>query len=318
MKKMITTAAIAAMVLTATAALAAPTPADKCEASKNKTAGAYYSCREKAESTAITKALPMPDYSKCTAKFDSSWDKAETTGAGACPDDVTLTADMNAFIAAQAAEAASVIAGAPIPDCAGDLATCESDLATCEAQPTGQERETGQTLCYDSFGTGIPCAGTGQDGEFLKGVVDSFTDNGNGTVTDDQTGLMWEKLSDNGDIHDKDTTYDWATAVTTKVAALNAASFGGHNDWRLPNRRELDSLINIGAVSPATFSEFNTDCVPSCTVLTCSCTQLSVYWSSSTYQSVPVNAWVVNFSDGDTSANTKFNNRSVRAVRAGS
>jgi hypothetical protein len=310
LKKTITGAAVAAIAFTATAALAAPTPADKCEASKNKTAGAYYSCREKAEATAIKKAT-TPDYSKCTAKFDSSWDKAETTGEGACPDIVTLTADMNAFLAAQAAEAASVVAGAPIPDCAGDL-------ATCEAQPTGQERETGQTLCYDSVGTVIPCAGTGQDGEFLKGVAHSFTDNGNGTVTDNTTGLMWEKLSDNGDIHDKDTTYDWTTAVTTKIAALNAASFGGHNDWRLPNRRELESLLNIGAVSPATFSEFDSGCMAGCTVLTCSCTQLSVYWSSSTYQAVALNAWVVSFSDGDTSAALKPNSRSVRAVRAGS
>ncbi|MBI5503419.1 MAG: DUF1566 domain-containing protein [Deltaproteobacteria bacterium] len=309
------------------AALAALLPAEKCEAAKNKTAGAYYSCREKAEATAIAKALPMPDYSKCSSKFDTSWDKAETTGAGACPDNVTLTADMNAYLAAQAAEAASVIAGASIPDCAGDLATCEGDLTTCDsdllicvAQPVGQVHETGQTICYNEGGTVIACPGTGQDGELQKGIANSFTDNGDGTVTDNLSGLMWEKLSDDGSIHDWNTTYDWTTAVTTKMAALNSAVFAGHNDWRLPNRHELLTLANLGAVNPATFSAFNAACAPGCTVTTCSCTQwsYSYYWSSSTYHLGPPAAWLVYFSTGGTSTNGKTLDNYVRAVRAGS
>lgn len=121
-------------------ASAGPTPADKCEAIKNKAVGAYYSCLEKAEATAITKAI-VPDYSKCTAKFDEKWDKAETTAAGDCPDSVTMTADMNAFIAAQAAEAALVVAGAPIPDCAAELATCEGDLTTCNGDLATRDDE---------------------------------------------------------------------------------------------------------------------------------------------------------------------------------
>ncbi len=56
--------------------------------------------------------------------------------------------------------------------------------------------ETGQTTCYDTAGTAIACAGTGQDGELLKGVAwpsPRFMDNGNGTVTDNLTGLIWLK-----------------------------------------------------------------------------------------------------------------------------
>jgi len=291
------------------AALAAPTAADKCEASKNKTAGAYYSCREKAEATGITKGLPA-DYSKCTAKFDDKWDGAEATGAGACPDAV-LTAPMNSYIAAQAAEAASVVAGAPIPDCAGDL-------ATCEAQPVGQVHETGQTICYDAAGTVIACAGTGQDGELQKGIANSFTDNGDGTVTDNLSGLMWAKLSDDGTIHDWDDLYTWDNAFLSKVATLNSGSFAGHSDWRVPNLDELESLRSLGAVSPATFSEFNTGCVPACTVTTCSCTQSDSYWSSSTYQSAPTYAWYVYFNDGLTYNFYKTFSLYVRGVRAGS
>jgi hypothetical protein len=304
------------------AALAGPPPADKCEASKNKTVGVYYSCREKAEATAITKAT-MPDYSKCMAKFNDKWDKAEAKGAGDCPDTV-LTAPMNAFIAAQAADAALVVAGAPIPDYAGDLATCEGDLttcdgdlATCEAQPVGQVHQTGQTLCYNAAGTVIACAGTGLDGELLKGLANSFTDNGDGTITDNLSGLMWEKLSDDGGIHDKDATYGWTAAVTTKIATLNSTVFAGHNDWRLPNRNELLTIANIGTVNPATFSAFNAACAPTCTVSTCSCTQSDGYWSSSTYQNVPVSAWLVNFTVGQTNGSFKSVSLYVRGVRAG-
>lgn len=56
----------------------------------------------------------------------------------------------------------------------------------------------------------------------------SFTDNGDGTITDNRTGLMWEKLSDDGSIHDKDTTYTWHNAGT-KITALNGGGgFAGY------------------------------------------------------------------------------------------
>jgi hypothetical protein len=40
----------------------------------------------------------------------------------------------------------------------------------------------------------------------------AYVDNGDGTITDSKTGLMWEKLSDDGSIHDWDATYTWADA----------------------------------------------------------------------------------------------------------
>jgi hypothetical protein len=94
--------------------------ADKCEAKKNKFAGKYYFCREKAEMKGILKGLP-PDYSKCTSKFDEKWAQEETKGDGMCPDNVQ-TAPMNAYITAQAALSAAIIAGTQsIPAC-GDNA----------------------------------------------------------------------------------------------------------------------------------------------------------------------------------------------------
>ena len=59
---------------------------------------------------------------------------------------------------------------------------------------TIQLPQTGQTTCWDKNGNVIPCAGTGQDGDIQAGVAwpnPRFTDNGDGTVTDNLTGLMW-------------------------------------------------------------------------------------------------------------------------------
>jgi hypothetical protein len=56
--------------------------------------------------------------------------------------------------------------------------------------------KTGETLCYDQTGAVLPCAGTGQDGETQTGAawpVPRFTDNLNGTVTDNLSGLIWLK-----------------------------------------------------------------------------------------------------------------------------
>lgn len=113
---------------------------------------------------------------------------------------------------------------------------------------------TGQTGCWDSSGASEPCAGTGQDGEFQKGAPRSYTDNGDGTITDNLTGLLWEKL-DNwdgienwSDLHDADNDYNWDQAFG-KIAALNGANFAGHNDWRLPNVNELLTLVDYGVTS---------------------------------------------------------------------
>jgi hypothetical protein len=146
----------------------------------------------------------------------------------------------------------------------------------------------------------------------------AYTDNGDGTITDMETGLMWEKLSDDGSIHDKDAAYTWLDAFSTKVAMLNATSFAGFTDWRVPNVNELQSLVDYGVAYPAVNAAFNTNCAATCTVLTCSCTQLNSYWSSSTYEDVPSLAWVVYFHDGYAVGYLKGNDGYVRAVRGGS
>jgi hypothetical protein len=198
----------------------------------------------------------------------------------------------------------------------GCTAGCGYDTSGCRSQSF---LATGQTSCWDTAGDPIACAGTGHDGALQRGATLAYVDNANGTVTDQRTGLVWEKLSDDGSIHDRDDLYTWSDAFAVKIAALNAGSgFAGHKDWRLPNRRELESLVDMGRVFPAIAPAFDGGCLPGCTVLQCSCTNVSYYWASTSYALSPSFAWFVGFNDGYIGALDKADLNYVRAVRAGS
>ena len=182
--------------------------------------------------------------------------------------------------------------------------------------------QTGQTQCDQGDGTLGACPGTppGQDGQIQAGQPFAYTDNGDGTISDRNTNLMWEKLSDDGGIHDWDNRYTWQRAFNVKVALLNhEPCFAGYCDWRLPNRRELDSLVDAERSAPSVAPAFSTPCEPGCAVTVCSCTALDAYWSSTTYADSPSFAWAVNFNVGDVNAFEKIPDIEfpVRAVRGG-
>ncbi len=197
-------------------------------------------------------------------------------------------------------------------------AGCGLDVSGCSPLALGSFSATGQATCWDSSGTVIPCAGTGHDGEIQAGAAHAYVDNGDGTITDLNTGLMWEKKSDDGSIHNKDTAYTWATAFALHITTLNdpIAPFAGHTDWRVPNLKELQSLVDL-APSPTVDPLFDTGCAPSCTVTSCSCTKTSSYWTSSTFAISPTSAWVVLFSSGEGAVQQKGLPLFVRAVRGG-
>ncbi|HEX6903071.1 MAG TPA: DUF1566 domain-containing protein [Thermoanaerobaculia bacterium] len=181
---------------------------------------------------------------------------------------------------------------------------------------------TGQTTAYTADkNDGIPGAvAVPDDGTLRVGAPLSFTDNGNGTITDNNTGLVWEKKSDNGDLHDKDNIYWWSGTGASEtiwdwLEDINAAAFGGHQDWRVPNVRELLSIAdfqNQWAVPAA----FNTNCAPGVTVLTGSCTLQVAYWTSTTHAGAYPSAWLVG-NYGDVYANSKSGTARIRAVRGG-
>ncbi|SRR6266480_916450 len=197
----------------------------------------------------------------------------------------------------------------------GGLPQCRKQLSACRAGAQAFPA-TGQTTCWNSGGAVISCTGTGQDGDIQAGAALSYTDNGDGTITDNNTRLMWEKKSLDNTIHDQNTIYTWDNAFAVHVAGLNTANFAGHTDWRLPNVKELQSILNLENFGPAVSSEFNTGCVAGCTA--CSCTASSIYWSSSTTSANPVFAWFVEFSAAGADRDGKIQANRVRAVRGGS
>lgn len=102
--------------------------------------------------------------------------------------------------------------------------------------------DTGQSGCYDSNGTSISCAGSGQDASYSRHPL-SYTNNGDGTVTDNVTGLMWQQsadLDDDGtiDVNDK-------KSQTDAVSYCDALSLAGYSDWRLPDIKTMYSLIHF-------------------------------------------------------------------------
>jgi hypothetical protein len=112
---------------------------------------------------------------------------------------------------------------------------------------------TGQVSCWDTAGFVISCEGTGQDGDLQAGVNSinpRFTNNGDGTVTGNLTGLVWLKnancmktnypeISESGGV-------TWQMALDF-VSGMNNGTYScgvSQNDWRLPNIRELESLLD--------------------------------------------------------------------------
>jgi hypothetical protein len=139
--------------------------------------------------------------------------------------------------------------------------------------------QTGQTTCYSAGGTEIDCACTGQDGATQVGAVlpvPRFTTDYYGlTVVDNLTGLMWTFDSRTPDPYDPGppicapdgrTILEWVKEHTDPVtgdkyytypvldyiSCLNTNNFLGYNDWRLPNREEVRSLVfDLSASAPA-------------------------------------------------------------------
>lgn len=111
--------------------------------------------------------------------------------------------------------------------------------------------KTGQsTICSDNAGNVIDCAGTGQDGEYQRGFAwlePRFLDHGDGTVTDTFTGLMWTK---NANLPGGSKNWQEALDYVAEMNMETHVNFG-YTDWRLPNVRELHSLIDFGEHEPA-------------------------------------------------------------------
>lgn len=157
--------------------------------------------------------------------------------------------------------------------------------------------KTGQTQSYR----------TGDDGDMEKGVAwpnPRFKDNGDGTVTDILTGLIW---MENANCFVYKSWNDALAASNTLGDGECGLSDGSSpGDWRLPNVRELQSLVDYGRYNPAlpTGHPFTN-------------VQSRYYWSSSTHAGSTSYAWYVDMSDGKVGRNLKDNGSLVWPVRGG-
>ena len=162
------------------------------------------------------------------------------------------------------------------PDTAGS-ATCAA-TAFC-GQNAQYPNNTRTYTCYNAGGTvQNPCDVTADADE---------------VVTDSLTGLMWQRT--------------WATAKTWQQALdyCDTLTYGGHEDWRLPNPFELQSIVDDGRYGPS----IDTTVFPG--------TPSDGFWSSSSYAGNATNAWSVYFNDGYVDGDAKTNAGGVRCVRGG-
>ena len=158
---------------------------------------------------------------------------------------------------------------------------------------------TGQKNCYSSEGEIIPCAGSGQDGEFRLGVHKDPRFKIHGEVVEDLlSGLFWPK-----DANILGFPLPWEEALA-KVRELNRQKFLGFSDWRLPNRRELRSLVFLEAKNPVLPPGH-----PFTNVFH------GWYWTSTTAAISPRYAWNIHFGGGRMFYSRKDEERLLWPVR---
>jgi hypothetical protein len=121
-----------------------------------------------------------------------------------------------------------------------------------------------------------------------------LSDNGDGTVTDQRTGLIWQKIG-------PEKAMTWEEALKY----CNGLKLAGYNDWRLPNIKELRSISDDRKVQPSLDKVF----FPAA--------QAAYYWSSTSQCNIPEHAWFVDFASGLASYADKPEQHMVLAVCGG-
>ena len=135
-----------------------------------------------------------------------------------------------------------------------------------------------------------------------------YTDHGNGTVTDTRTGLMWKQCAEGLSGASCQTgsaqTFTWANAL----AHAEASSFANYSDWRLPNVKELSSLVEDCRERPAINTHFFPNTVDGG----------SGFWSGSPHAHADGSgrAWLLMFSNGGVYNDHRTNSHRVRLVRS--
>ena len=161
------------------------------------------------------------------------------------------------------------------------LTACNSKTGKSSNQPLGIKK-TGQTTDYFE----------NDDGSYQKGVDHSYTQNSDGTVTDNITQLLWQ--------NDLNTSQTAVASLQDAKYQCTALSLAGFTDWRLPTIEELQYLVDIGKFDPAISPKFLN-------------TNSYYYWSSSIESNQDAN-WLIWF-EGGTDHYKKGESAYLRCVR---
>lgn len=146
--------------------------------------------------------------------------------------------------------------------------------------------------CYDGAGTTTP--------------TDRFTINADGTVSDSETGLMWQRCSYGQTYNTETQLCEGSTPSLTWQEALRGAkndTTADYDDWQMPNIKELASILEHSCTEPS----INEDVFLG--------TKLQNYWSNTSGVSTMSSAWVYQFDSGLNSLHAKTSNVYLRLVR---
>ena len=166
--------------------------------------------------------------------------------------------------------------------------------------------KTGQTISYVDH----------DDGYYQKGKARSYTrNNAKEVVVDNATGLMWQDNSDVRTVKKQWLTknnyggkYDNTSGDTAATYCANL-SLGGYNDWRLPTRKELESILDFGTFNPSLNPVF-------LNFLFKHPQNEQNYWTSTTSAEDEWQAWAINFVSGHANfLRSKIERNYIRCVR---
>ena len=193
-------------------------------------------------------------------------------------------------------------------DQAGNVSNPSAAILKVEPVYSYPFSDTGITQCYGTEGIiTCPLSGDwfGQDANYNNiPYAPSYTDSGNGTVTDNVTGLVWQKCSAGQNNDDSCSGTAAGYTYQNAISYCENLSLGGRDDWRVPAIEELYTIVNF-SVTPTIESNIfpNTS---------------DYYWTSTPYSpSLSSNAWIIFFTYGTNGYSNMSSNRKLRCIAGG-